>query len=90
MRMAQAVLAGRFSPLDVLCNEHGVSDIGALVLLFVAAPALWGELVRLYGIVGNDVARHVCDEHLLWQLLGPTMSRREIGSPSPKWRIIAR
>ena len=78
MRAAQAALDGTLSPFDVLCSEHGISRIGTLVLLFVAAPALWGEIVRLYAILGNDNARAACDEHLLWQLLGPSPSRRQI------------
>jgi AAA+ superfamily predicted ATPase len=75
---AHSALAGHRSPFDVLCNEHGITNTGALVLLFVAAPALWGEIVRIYAILGNDIARGVCDEHLLWQLLGPATTRREI------------
>ena len=78
VRAARAALAGRPSPFDALCGEHGITDAGALVLLFVAAPALWGELGRIYAILGNDIARAICDEHLLWQLLGSTLSRREI------------
>jgi ATPase family associated with various cellular activities (AAA) len=78
IRAAQAALAGHPSPFDVLCNDHGISDAGAILLLFVAAPALWGELGRLYAILGNDLARAACDEHLLWQLLGSTLSRKEI------------
>ncbi|HEY0993419.1 MAG TPA: ATP-binding protein, partial [Kofleriaceae bacterium] len=75
---ARAALAGRLSPLDTLCAEHGISKTGEIVLLFVAAPALWGELARLYGILSNDSARATCDEHLLWQLLGHALSRREV------------
>jgi len=78
MANARAALAGRLSPLDVICAEHGVGKIGEIVLLFVAAPALWGELARLYGILANDSGRAVCDEHLLWQLLGHAIGRREI------------
>jgi len=75
---ARSELAGRLSPLDVICAEHGVGKTGELLLLFVAAPALWGELARLYGILSNDSARSTCDEHLLWQLLGDALSRREL------------
>ena len=75
---ARAGLAGRLSPLDVVCVEHGVGRTGEIVLLFAAAPALWGELARLYGILSNDSARSTCDEHLLWQLLGDVLSRREL------------
>jgi len=75
MRVA---LAGRLSPLDVVCSEHHVDRTGEIVLLFVAAPSLWGELARLYGILSNDSGRATCDEHLLWQLLGHAISRREL------------
>jgi hypothetical protein len=75
---ARSGLGGRLSPLDVLCAEHGVGKTGEIVLLFVAAPALWGELARLYGILSNDSGRATCDEHLLWQLLGDAIGRREL------------
>ena len=75
---ARAALDAERAPLDVLCAEHGVGTIGRLVLLFVTAPALWGEIARTYGILGNDPGRPTCDEHLLWLLLGPAVSRRDI------------
>ena len=75
---ARSALAGRLSPLDLICAEHGVGRLGEIVLLFVAAPALWGELARLYGILSNDSNRATCDEHLLWQLLGYSINRREL------------
>ena len=78
LQAARAQLAGRLSPLDVICGEHGVSTTGEIVLLFVAAPSLWGELARLYGILSNDSGRATCDEHLLWQLLGHSLARRDI------------
>jgi hypothetical protein len=78
LQTARAQLAGRLSPLDVICTEHGVGTTGEIVLLFAAAPALWGELARLYGILSNDSGRATCDEHLLWQLLGHSLTRRDI------------
>ncbi|HMG54188.1 MAG TPA: hypothetical protein VK601_11910 [Kofleriaceae bacterium] len=78
LQAARAGLAGRLSPLDIICAEHRVGTTGEIVLLFVAAPALWGELARLYGILSNDSARATCDEHLLWQLLGHSLSRRDL------------
>jgi hypothetical protein len=78
LQAARASLAGRLSPLDVICTEHGVARTGEIVLLFAAGPALWGELARLYGILSNDSARSTCDEHLLWQLLGDSIGRREL------------
>jgi hypothetical protein len=78
LRTAKQALAGRVSPLDALCAEHGVTKLGEVVLLLVAAPALWGELARLYGVLSNDPGRAACDEHLLWQLIGPMTTRREL------------
>jgi hypothetical protein len=75
---ALSALAGRRSPFDLICEEHGVGKHGERVLLFVAAPALWGEIARLYGILSNDPGRAPVDEHLLWQLLGHALSRRDI------------
>ena len=74
----RAALSDRQSPLDVICAEHGVGPFGEVVLLFIAAPSLWGELARLYAILANDPARPTCDEHLLWLLLGHTVGRREL------------
>jgi AAA+ superfamily predicted ATPase len=78
LQRARAALTGKLSALDIISAEHGVGTTGELVLLFVAAPSLWGELARLYGILSNDSGRATCDEHLLWQLLGHLISRREI------------
>jgi predicted nucleic acid-binding protein len=86
LEAARAAL-GEPGPLEILCTEHGVSKLGGLLLLFVAAPGLWGEVARVYGILGNDPARRTCDEHLLWQLFGGAMRRRdiarELGADSP-------
>ncbi|HSJ99885.1 MAG TPA: hypothetical protein VK932_01545, partial [Kofleriaceae bacterium] len=78
LRSARGALSGRMSPIDLLCAEHGVSKTGELVLVAIAAPALWGEIARLYGILANDGTRATCDELLLVQLLRDTVPRREI------------
>jgi hypothetical protein len=78
LQRAWAALAGRHSPLDTLCAEYGISRTGELVLMFAAAPSLWGELARLYRILTHDAGRAPCDEHLLWQLLGQNTSRADI------------
>jgi len=75
---ARSALAGQRSPFDVLCADHGIGKTGALVLLFVVAPALWGEIARIFGILVNDPARAACDPHLLVMLLGDITSRREL------------
>ncbi len=75
---ALAALGGRVSAFDALCDEHEVGAVGAIVLLFVAAPSLWSEVARLYGILVNDPARPLCDEALLHQLLRSTANRRDV------------
>jgi hypothetical protein len=61
------------SPLSLLCEEFGLATLGRLVLLLVAAPALWGELARLYAILANDEHRPLVDELMLQQILGPSV-----------------
>lgn len=78
LRGARSAIGDRLTPLDVLCAEHGISRTGERVLVAIAAHALWGELARLYGILANDSSRATCDEHLLWQLLGDSIPRRDI------------
>jgi SpoVK/Ycf46/Vps4 family AAA+-type ATPase len=74
--LADGTLAG--TPLAHLAEELGLSALAIDILLVAVAPALWGELARLYAIVANDPARPICDELLLGQILGPEVSRREI------------
>jgi hypothetical protein len=71
-------LADRLTPLEVVCVEHGISRSGQVILMFITAPALWGEVARLYGILSNDSARPVCDETLLRQLLDTMIHRDEL------------
>ena len=70
--------AGRATPLERLASEVGLSRLAADLLIAAAAPLLWGELARLYGILTNDPARPLCDELLLCQLLAPETSRGQI------------
>jgi hypothetical protein len=69
LRASEASLGGQLSPLGHLANEMGLSGIAQLLLLIVAAPALWGDLARLFGIVANDENRPLVDEHIISQLL---------------------
>ena len=66
------------TPLGALARELRLSDTAQLVLVAVAAPALWGELARLYGILANDEARPVVDELLLAHLLASHADRATI------------
>lgn len=78
LRVARAELTPRQTPLDLLCREYGLDAVEEQILIHLAAPSLWGELARLYVDLANDPNRASCDEHLLWQLLGGTISRREL------------
>jgi len=68
----------RMGPLQALATEFELSSLACLILLAVSAPALWGELARLYGILANDDARPLCDELLLCQILAPHAGRHDI------------
>jgi len=59
------------APLARFAAEFGLSPIAQLVLLVIAAPAMWGELARLYGILSNDEGRPLIDELLVSQVLSP-------------------
>ena len=86
---ARAALAGQASPLDRLLAEHNVSAAGELVLVFSAAPTLWGEIARLYTILAGDAGRATCDEHLLCQLLGHALPRHAIaGELAPRGPLV--
>jgi AAA+ superfamily predicted ATPase len=69
-RRQQATLAaGRSLPFIEISQEFGLSALASRVLLLIAAPALRGEVARLYGILANDEARPVCDRHLVQLIL---------------------
>ncbi|HEU4734734.1 MAG TPA: ATP-binding protein [Kofleriaceae bacterium] len=58
------------TPLDVLAIDCALSPTAVAVLFAILAPRLRGELARLYGILADDPARPLVDEHLLGLLLG--------------------
>ena len=66
------------SPLGSLATELGLSPLAIDVLLVVAAPALWSEAARLYGILANDPGRTVVDEALVGQILGGRVGRHAL------------
>jgi hypothetical protein len=82
----EAVLAalpdrrGPATPLGALAEELGLSPRAVDILLVVAAPALWSEAARLYGILANDPARALVDEALVEQILGPRISRHDLAA----------
>jgi hypothetical protein len=66
------------SPLGSLATELGLSPLAIEVLLVVAAPSLWSEAARLYGILANDPGRPVVDEALIEQILGGRAGRHAL------------
>src|SRR5690606_4763310 len=76
-RRVQATLAaGRSLPLVELAVEFGLSDAAVKVLAVVAAPALRGEIARLYGVLANDEGRPICDRYLVELILAGQNWRR--------------
>jgi hypothetical protein len=69
-RMLATVARGRGLPLVELGMELGLSALHSQVLLVVAAPALRGEIARLYRILAADARRLPCDVHLVERILG--------------------
>ncbi len=69
-RMLATVARGRSLPLVELGLELGLSALQSQVLLVVAAPALRGEIARLYRILAADTRRLPCDVHLVERILG--------------------
>ena len=57
-------------PLESLGRQFGLTPLAGAILMVVAAPHLRGDYARLYGILGNDPHRALCDEQLVVQLLG--------------------
>ncbi len=86
---AEAGAAGHTLPADVMVREFGLSPAARAILLAVAAPAMSGEVARLYGILANDEARAGCDIHLLELLFDATQDAgrheiaRELSAEAP-------
>jgi hypothetical protein len=77
---AVARLTTGTSPLSVLAEDHGLDVLAQQILLVVAAPALWGELAQLYGMLVADRARPLCDELLLATVLAPVAPAHTIAA----------
>ena len=71
-------LAPRLGPIEALGEELGLSPLARDMLLMIAAPSLWGEMARLYGILSNDEGRPMVDELLLAELLVDQTDRAQI------------
>jgi hypothetical protein len=70
--------AGSLTPIDAIVAEFGLSPLARSILLVVTAPRIWGEIARLYGVVGNDTQRAIVDEMLVRQILGGNTGVHEI------------
>ncbi len=68
------------TPLGALSAELGLSALAIDILLTVAAPALWSEAARLYGILANDPNRGLVDEALVEQILSGRATRHELAA----------
>ncbi len=66
------------APLGALARELGLSPLALDILLVVAAPALWSDAARLYGVLANDPGRALVDEALVDRILAGRASRHDI------------
>ncbi|MBX3157756.1 MAG: ATP-binding protein [Deltaproteobacteria bacterium] len=57
------------TPIDALVEEFGLSVLAVDMLLVIAAPAIDGNIARLYSILANDPSRSVVDELLVEHVL---------------------
>ncbi len=78
LRAAEKKIAPRIPPIGALANQFELSPLARQILLVVAAPALWGDLARLYGILANDEGRPLCDELLVSQILGVSVDAHQV------------
>jgi hypothetical protein len=88
-RVTASTAAGVRLPFPTLVRELSLSPIAAQVLLVVAAPALRGEIARLYGVLSNDPARPMVDRFLIEQVIASDRGvlrdqiARELASDAP-------
>lgn len=80
LKAAEAATAGRLLPIDELASDFGLSTLGRIVLMLVAAPQLFGEVAHLYRILADDPARETVDEDLLRRLLGPRINPHDLAA----------
>ena len=76
-------------PFPSLARELRLSAVAAQILLVVAAPALRGEIARLFGVLSNDPGRPMVDRFLVEQIIAGDRSTlrdqiaRELASDAP-------
>lgn len=93
--LEQAILAldqkrSGLIPLELLSRQFGLTPLASAILMVASAPHLRGEYARLYGILGNDPHRALCDEQLVVQILGQANSEavaRELDRDRPLRRF---
>ncbi len=76
-RVVATLAGGRDLPFPALARELELDAVATQVLLVVMAPALRGELTRLYRVVGNDPTRPVCDRTIVELILGGDVGGRD-------------
>jgi AAA+ superfamily predicted ATPase len=69
---------GPATPIGALAAELGLSPLAIDILLVIAAPALWSDAARLYGILANDPDRAIVDEALVEQIFAGRATRHEL------------
>ena len=88
---ARKTVAPALTPLDALGTELELDMMARDLLLLAAAPSLWGEIARLYGILSNDDGRPLVDEQLLHDLMKDQTDRaaiaRELDIDAPLMRF---
>jgi hypothetical protein len=67
-------------PTAELAAELGLSPASLEILLVVAAPALHGDVARLYGVLANDPHRALVDQRLVEQILDGKLDRHAIAA----------
>ncbi|MBA3397181.1 MAG: hypothetical protein H0T89_31420, partial [Deltaproteobacteria bacterium] len=75
-----AAYRGSAMPLAELADELGLSATAIDILLVIAAPALHGEVARMYGILANDPGRALVDQRLVEQILEGRVNRHDIAA----------
>ncbi len=71
---------GPTMPLAELAEELGLSGAALDILLVIAAPAIHGEVARLYGILANDPGRAIVDQLLVEQVLAGRVNRHDVAA----------
>lgn len=69
-RALASLAAGQSLPFVNIAREFDLTTTEAQVLLVAAAPALRGEIARLFGVLANDENRPICDRYLIELILG--------------------